>query len=320
MKKLLLAGAIILGMLLEGHGRSEVTILFTGDILLSRGVEAKLIEYGYEYPYANVKQLLKEADITFGNLECPITDEDIPAFKDENLLFKGDYQNAGALKNAGYDILNLANNHVMDYGMQGLEDTVKVLDSQGMHSLGTGSRVQKPVIIETRGIRIGFLGYCGVPSSMDQNAGTDYGVWNINEKSIKEGIKRIRSMCDLLVVSMHWGNEYDFYPNKIQKKYAHLAVDCGADLVVGHHPHVLQGMEIYNGKYILYSLGNFVFDRQIQNGTDEAAVLAVTIDSTGIKYVKILPVTIKDCRPSLVEGKDKEYILERFKLYSEGMD
>lgn len=297
--------------------------MFTGDILLDRRVRTFLIQNGYDYPYTNVKKLLTEADITFGNLECPITDGGAPVFKRRDLIFKGDYNNTRALKNAGYDILNLANNHIMDQGREGLLDTINALKNEGLNYLGAGRdrfNAHKPVVIEKSGIKIGFLGYSDFSGEGYIYTEDNYGICNIDDKSLKEDITKAKESCEFLVVSIHYGVEFNFYPSKTQKKYTHLAVDSGADLVIGHHPHVLQGVEEYRGKYIFYSLGNFVFDRQIPKGTEESIILNIRITRDGIRDIEIIPVKIENCQPKIADESDREYIIERIKLYSKGIN
>lgn len=147
--------------------RNEANIFIVGDILLSRGVGEKISQHGPEYPYLNIKNLLPKADIAFGNLECPITSNGNPAVKRPYYLFKGDLYNADALKDAGFKILNLANNHTMDYGRVGILDTIEALKSSTIKTVGAGENKEsahKPEFIEVSGTIIGFLGFSAFPT------------------------------------------------------------------------------------------------------------------------------------------------------------
>lgn len=270
--------------------------------MLDRDVRSSLDRYGMGYPYEMVKDILADNDVTFGNLECPLTYRGTPV-KSHGILFRADTENASFLKNAGYDILNLSNNHMMDFGHIGLHDTLKALDDNGIEYVGLSNI---PIIFNIQGIKVGFLGYSEF-------------VQNIDEDMLKMDIPKAKSLCDFLVVSFHSGIEYNPYPTEDQKKWSRHAIDYGADLIIGHHPHVLQGMEKYRGKLILYSLGNFIFDRQIQDSTDESIILKVKIDNSGVKVIETIPVIIRDCRPELAKGEKKEQLLQRFKLLSSGI-
>jgi poly-gamma-glutamate synthesis protein (capsule biosynthesis protein) len=293
-------------------GQRTVTVALTGDILLDRGVRKYLDSEGVDYPYEKVRNILGGFDIVFGNLECPITEGGVPALKSWNLLFKADIENSYALRRAGYDVLNLANNHVMDYGPEGLLSTLDALEKSGIKAVGAGEDSEKarlPVYVEVKDIVVGFLGYSAFPHEgyfffADR---PDVAYADINR--IGDEIRNARDNCDFLIVSFHWGREFDFYPYDHQRELAYLAADSGADVVVGHHPHVLQGIEEYNGSRIFYSLGNFVFDWQVPTGTDETVIVGLTLSGGSIREVELIPVQIKDCQPVLAQGDKAERIL-----------
>jgi poly-gamma-glutamate synthesis protein (capsule biosynthesis protein) len=320
---IVLLGVISVCLVITGSLNQSVKVSFTGDILLDRGVGEKLKEKGLDYPYMSIKDLLKKTDILYGNLECPLLNEGTPTLKRRELIFKGDVLNVKSLKNAGYDVLNLANNHAMDYGGEGLASTIKVLKGESIKTLGAGetsSAAKAPVFINKNGIRIGFLSYSTFPPEGYVFNETKPDISRVDKGIMAEEIRRAKVDCDFLVVTFHWGKEFSYYPSEIQKEIAHMAVDNGCDAVVGHHPHVLQGVENYNGKLIFYSIGNFVFDRQVPMGTDESVILNLEINKKGIMNAEIIPVKIKECQPIPVSGKEVEYIIKRLMLYSEGMN
>ncbi len=315
--------ATIIVLLASAGCSSKVSLCFAGDILLDRGVRTELDKQGYDYPYQKAKDIISRADIAYANLECPLTHRGTPVLKDRKIIFRGDVENGSALKRAGFDVLNLANNHAMDYGYEGIADTITGLTDLGIYTPGGGTdrqEARKPVFIEKRGCVIGFLGYSVFPPEGYISFASRPDTARIDYETLETEISAAGEQCNFLVVSFHWGNEFDFYPEDSQKKLAHTAIDSGADLVIGHHPHVLQGVERYKDRLIFYSLGNFVFDRQIQEGTDESIMLDIRIEDDQWKKARIIPVRVIDCQPRPVKGSDAEYILSRLKLYSEGMN
>lgn len=286
-------------MLWQKTRPDEITISLTGDIMLSRGVQRYLEEYGYDYPYEDVSELFLQDDLTIGNLECPITDNGNNANKAKRFLFKADKDNAAALKRAGFDCLNLANNHTMDYMSSGLHDTMACLDEQGLAYVGASENaaLKKPYIFEKHGIRVGVLAYSALPAEgyfFNKDKPTIQYISTMDFSGMEEDIAAAE--CDFLIIYFHWGIEYQPYKSDTQELIAKKAIDSGADFVVGAHPHVLQEPELYKDKYIYYSLGNFIFDKQIPPGTDETMILQLTLDHQGLVSVKEIPAVIKKGR------------------------
>lgn len=296
-----------------------IHIIAAGDILLDRGVAEYLDKNGYDYPYTEVKEEITKGDIAYANLECPLTESGNAVLKRPDLIFRGSILNGTALKNTGFDLLNLANNHTMDQGREGLIDTIKVLESSGIRSVGAGntrSEARKPVFFMRGNARIGFLSYSDFPPEGYMYDEEKVDVARPDIKSLGEEIRSAREQCDFLVVSFHWGKEFDCYPSSSQQETAHAAVEKGADIIIGHHPHLLQSVEEYKGKLIFYSLGNFVFDRQLPRGTDETVILDITVNDNGWKKIRIIPVSIVDCQPVIALGQEAEFILDKYKALS----
>ena len=283
-------------------GQDELVITIVGDIMLSRGLLGYLDEYGYDYPYEDVKEFFLNDDLTVGNLECPITDRDSAADKTKRFVFRADAENAAALKRAGFDCLNLANNHSMDYLSGGLADTMDHLNAQGLSFTGAAENASadSSFVFEKNGISVGLLAYSALPPEgffYNEDKPTVRYISTTNLSRLDEEIAALD--CDFTIVYFHWGIEYQPYKSETQTTIAEKAIDAGADFVVGTHPHVLQAPEMYQDKYIYYSLGNFIFDRQIPPGTDESMILQITVDKSGVTGVKEIPVIIKDGRPSM---------------------
>lgn len=284
----------------EGGQKDQLVISLVGDIMLSRGVQTQLEENGYDYPYGDVREVFLGDDLTVGNLECPITERNSPASKTKRFLFRADPENAAALKAAGFDCMNLANNHSMDCMNIGLSDTMKYLEESGLSYVGAAEDAasHRPFVYEKNGIRVGILAYSAFPPEgfvYEQDKAT---VRYVSTMDLTEMEREIGGLdCDFKLVYFHWGIEYQPYKSDMQEQIARKAIDSGADFVVGAHPHVLQRAETYQGKPIYYSLGNFVFDRQVPPGTDESMILQLTVGREGLLGVEEIPVTIERAKP-----------------------
>lgn len=284
----------------EGRQPDQLVISLVGDIMLSRGVQTQLDENGYDYPYEDVREVFLGDDLTVGNLECPITERDSPASKTKRFLFRADLENAAALKAAGFDCMNLANNHSMDCLNIGLSDTMRYLEESGLSYVGAAKDAasHRPFVYEKNGIRVGILAYSAFPPEgfvYEQDKATVRYVSTMDLAGMEQEIGELD--CDFKIVYFHWGIEYQPYKSDMQEQIARKAIDSGADFVVGAHPHVLQRAETYQGKHIYYSLGNFVFDRQVPPGTDESMILQLTVGREGLLGVEEIPVTIERAKP-----------------------
>ena len=329
-KARIIAAALVSLVLLEGgllfnilkNGQANVTISLVGDILLSRGVEEAIKENSIENLFEGVQKKLNHSEIVLGNLECALTESGVPALKVETLLFKTDPIHAKALCNAGFSILNLANNHSMDYGSEGISSTISALDECGIASLGAGAdktQANQPVFIKKEGIVFGFLGFSDFPADGYFTFSDRADVTFVDRKTLANRVHSAKEECNFLIVSFHWGEEFAPDCDDMQKELAHLAADSGADLIVGHHPHVLQGVEKYGDSYIFYSLGNFVFDKLEPAGTDETVICDVIFDSDGVQSIAFIPMEIVDCKPQPVYGDKAQNILTRLQELSESL-
>lgn len=297
----ILAGAFIPAATAEEKSDTgPLTVSIVGDIMLSRSVQPYLTEYGYDYPYEEVSALFLADDLTIGNLECPITANENAADKTKRFIFRADEDNAPALKRAGFDCLNLANNHSMDYLSDGLSDTMANLEQSGLSYIGAAENAAANCsqVFEKNGIKVGLLAYSALPPEgffYNQDKPTVRYVSTMDFSRMETDIAALE--CDFLIVYFHWGIEYLPYQSEAQEQIARTAIDLGADFVVGTHPHVLQETEIYKDKYIYYSLGNFIFDRQIPPGTDESIILQLVIEKEGLVSVDEIPVKIINGKP-----------------------
>lgn len=265
----------------------EVVIRFAGDIILDRGVKYSVNKnFGGDFTklFTNLSSY-KEADIFFANLEGPVSTKG----KDlRNLYsFRMDPKVLPMLSNVGLDIVSFANNHVGDWGREAFNDTLFELKKNNILFTGAGlnkAESESPTIIQKKGIKIGFLGFSDVGPQWLESTETESGINLMDTKQYTEIIKKASTQVDVLIVSIHWGTEYS-KKNERQKEFAHLAIDNGAKVVAGHHPHVVQSVEVYKGGLIAYSLGNFIFDQGFSKETMEGLTLEVTLD-TDEKYIK----------------------------------
>lgn len=295
--------------ILNSQTSPKVTLIAVGDIMLSRDVASTMKRHNdYKYPFLKTADLLKTADITFGNLECAITPGKI--IETNEMIFRADPQSVEGLNYAGFDILSLANNHTMNFGKEGIENTFKYLNESNIKFVGAGNNLKEafePKIFEVNGLKIAFLAYADnylVPASY-QATENKPGIAFMNISKMQEDVKATKEKANFVIVSMHAGVEYSKEPNKNQINFAYNAIDAGADLVIGHHPHMVQKVEKYKNKYILYSLGNFVFDQMWSMETREGIIAKITFDKNGIKDIEFVPVLIENySQPKILDEKD----------------
>lgn len=273
---------------------NEVTIGFVGDIMLDRGVKSSVIKNfkgDFNTLFANVG-FISDYDILFGNLEGPVSDTG----EDQGNLysFRMDPKILNALSSAGFDVLSIANNHIGDWGQNAFNDTLARINSSGILAVGGGQTkidATEPKIIERNGLSIGFLGFSDVgPDWMKATTNTP-GILLANDPDFAGIIQRASSRVDTLVVSIHWGEEYELTTER-QRELGRLAIDSGARLVIGTHPHIIQETEGYNNGYIAYSLGNFIFDQDFSKDTMKGMLLEVKIKKGEIEAVTKKVVTL----------------------------
>lgn len=298
----------------EGEG-GKVTLALVGDILPAARVLELMKQNGFDYPFREVKRYLEEADIAAGNLETPITTRGTPA-ENKSFVFRGTPDTVPALKEAGFDFLSLANNHTLDYGWVGLRDTMGYLDDANLQYAGSGSDDKEafaPAYIIRDGITVGFVSLTRVVPEVEWKA--DRNTPGVAEAYSTEravaAIKDARSNADVVVVMVHWGEERHDTPNQFQKNLAYTFVDAGADLVIGSHPHVLQGFEHYKGKWIAYSLGNFVFSMTSWAKSAETGILQAECGNDGSCGLKLLPLLSKNSQPAPMEPEAGKALLKR---------
>lgn len=295
----------------------KITISAAGDCTL--GVDSRYNntfnnyykKNGSAYFLKKVKKVFSKDDVTIVNLEGPFTNATNRAIK--TFTFKGPASYAKILKKGSVEVVNVANNHTYDYGKKGYSDTLRTLKKNKIKYCRNGSIAYKTV----KGIKIAFLGY-------NQLEG-------ITSSDVKRGIKKAKKQkAKIIIVSFHWGIERDYYPSAIQKSLGRAAIRDGATLVLGHHPHVLQGVERYKGRYIVYSLGNFCFGGNTNPSDKDTMIFQQTFTIKNGKVaknkdIKIIPCSLSsssytnDFQPRILSGKSRMRLLKKINKLSNGI-
>ncbi|MBI5530414.1 MAG: CapA family protein [Candidatus Doudnabacteria bacterium] len=285
--------------------KNGTTFLAVGDIMLSRNVAAEIKKQNDPaLPFRQMADILKSTDFNFGNFENPISSTS-PVIGGHSLIFGAPQKYTTGLKDYNFQILNLANNHAFDQGLKGLAYTKDYLNSLSIKTVGAGNNLDQawtPAEIEANGLKICFIG--ASYSSINDGGKTvnDYVARIDDVKNLKSSISNLKSKCDFIVATMHAGVEYVRQPNQAQTDFAHAAIDAGADMVIGAHPHWIQTIERYcptpsspaegrmpagqerlncpNPKFIFYSLGNFIFDQMWSRDTREGLALKISLSKT----------------------------------------
>jgi poly-gamma-glutamate capsule biosynthesis protein CapA/YwtB (metallophosphatase superfamily) len=304
----------------EADARPSETLLAVGDLSFAN-IETSVIN-NPDRPWVNVKNILSSGNILVGNQEVPFSTRGA-IYTPKKWTLRSDPRSVQALVHAGFKVVTLANNHMMDYGPLGLQDTLETLDNAKILHTGAGANLnaaREAVFYTTpSGIRFAFLAYSLVlPDLFWANStrpGTAYGA----PSYFVADVKRAKTMADYVVVSFHWSDELKYYPADYQKIYGKQCIDAGASIVLGHHPHVLQGLEIYHGGLIAYSLGNFAFGT-LSNNVKDSMILGVDYDRNGLIQAKIYPININNYevnfQPRLRHGADAERVLQELRTYS----
>ncbi len=279
-----------------------VTIVAVGDIMLARSVGQRILSAGAGIVFDDgIAATLRGADLTIGNLEFVISERG--EAQPKGYTFRAGPEVVEALALGGFDAVSLANNHANDFGADALSDTVAHLAERQIASVGAGSNLaaaSAPAVIERNGLRIAVVGLTDVPSEgpgfsrQTWEAGPDrWGVAWADAETVGAAVRTAGKGTDVVVAMLHFGFEYHEAPSDSQRTLARAAIDAGASLVIGSHPHVLQEVEEYGGGLIAYSLGNFVFDG-FDGDANTSAILRVTLDGDGIHGWEMLPVEIVD--------------------------
>jgi UDP-N-acetylmuramoyl-L-alanyl-D-glutamate--2,6-diaminopimelate ligase len=276
------------------------TVLVTGDIMPSRQVDAWIRRQGPDHPFTRIAALLHQADVVIGNLEAPLVARCRPV--SQGLTFCGIPAFAEGMARAGIDVVALENNHIENFGRSGIDETKRHLEAAGVDY----ATVDHMAVRDVRGLKIGVVAFSGVGHRFDR-------------RQIAQRMERSRAIVDLLLAVFHWGKEYVSIPEPCAetapddpRAIARLAIDHGADLVIGNHPHWVQGIELYRGKLIAYSHGNLVFDQLWSIETRQGVIGRYSFCDTALVDVEYLPIVIDEkIQPCLVDDEEGAPIIRR---------
>ena len=300
----------------------DITIAAVGDIMLGHRAEPYLVKEGPAYPFVHVLAVLRQAHLVIGNLESPISARGTAVENKQFTLRVGPVA-VEALKSAGIRVVTLANNHILDFGPQALQDTLAILGENGILFAGAGMDLddaRAPAFLKVGDRTIAFLSYSlTFPLDFYASAGRP-GTAPGYREYVRKDIRKARPLADLVVVSFHWGAELMASAKDYQQDLGRRSIDWGADLVLGHHPHVLQELEIYRGRLIAYSLGNFVFGSE-SDKTNSSMILLCTFKGKALVRVEAVPLDVNNYRvayqPRILTGSKAEGALAAINAASE---
>ncbi len=292
-----------------------LTIAAVGDIMLGHRAEPYLEKEGPDYFFRNVLPVLRQASLVIGNLECPLSSRGT-AVDNKKFTLRARPDAVQALKAAGLRVATLANNHVMDFGPLALEDTLTTLSDNGILFTGAGMNLddaRAPALVRVGGKTIAFLAYSLTFPLEFYASRSRPGTAPGYRDYVREDIEKVRPQADLVVVSFHWGAELAPAAKDYQRALGREAIDWGADVVLGHHPHVLQELELYKGRLIAYSLGNFVFGSE-SDKTNTSIILLCTFKGKSLARVEAVPLDVNNYRvayqPRILSGRPATRLLD----------
>lgn len=281
-------------------GKGDIRINACGDILLADfyfdigyGIGSKMRKWGADFFFDKVREVLRDCDFLVGNLECPISNHSCRrGLRRREFLATPNV--VDALARAGFNALSVANNHMSQHGSMAFKETISLLDSRGIIALGRvppGAKEQTFAVKDVNRRRLGLLAFSLVEDHYNL---CDKGyAFRPTEEEVLKQIARRKTECDVLVVLLHWGEEFVSRPSKAQVLLAHHMIEAGCDVILGSHPHVFQGVEMYKGKTIAYSLGNFIFSMPLE-ATRASVIFTVCINVDGSQSFRIKPIWIDD--------------------------
>jgi len=305
---------------------ADLIISAVGDIMLDGTARPVMAEHGYDYPFEKMLPYFKDAHIVFGNVEGPLTNQGTPE-QDKTFVFRSPPDKvSNALKTAGFNVVSLANNHTLDYGADGLMQTIEALDAAGIKHAGAGADLKaarQPALLQANGQRVAILAYSmTLPESFfagDNKAGTAFG----HEEQVRADVMAAREQADIVLVSFHWGQEGKTALRDYQTHVGHVAIDAGANAVIGHHPHILQGIEQYKDGIIIYSLGNFTFGSYSMNSA-RSAVAQLSFRNARLQSVRLFPINVNNFevqfQPKPLTGAEANTVIEGLSILSAALN
>ena len=303
----------------------EVRMTTVGDILPGRHVAEKMEKKGVDYPFKKIAPYVRDADIVYGDLECALSDRFDPPYSGMEFIAPKD--TVKGLRLLGLDVVSVANNHTTDFGLPSFTDTLKLLKDSGIKYAGGGNdydEAHQPAVLESEGKRFAFLAYNSIIGSIDAT-NQDPGVaWISTDPyypddpahiaKMEDDIRKAKARSDFVIACFHWSREDIYYPAPSMKNLTYAALDAGADMVLGSHPHTIQPIEYHDGRFIAYSMGNFVFDQMQRDQTREGFFMKLTFKCdtpVTLTRIEMVPYKIYDyAQPVVLKGKAGQKVLD----------
>ena len=305
---------------------SKIKLIAVGDLMLGdhpvcigHGIRSTIDAKGFNFITDEIKSRVQNADISFGNLESVLSDYNFDPDSLASTELRGRPLDASNLSAVGFNLLNVANNHSMQHGLKAFEETIDLLSKEKIDIIGLDFDGDANIIIKEKyGINLAFVGYSLRPEKYCKTQ-APYALSN-EEKILRQINKIVENFYGPIIVSLHWGEEYLNYPSKKQMLFAHKLINSGVSLILGHHPHVLQGIEKYKNGVIVYSLGNFIFDKW-QKNLRETIIFSCAFSNNEITDYSYEPIYItRKYRLTIACGKVKERIIKKIKTYNNMLD
>jgi poly-gamma-glutamate capsule biosynthesis protein CapA/YwtB (metallophosphatase superfamily) len=303
----------------------RITLLFTGIIVPARCVQAGIDKRNDPgYPYAEVADMIREADLAVGTLNATISDYPIKTGCVPTFVLVGDSRNAPALAEAGFDVMSVATNHIKNCGLsncgdKAFLDTLENLKRAGVVPVGAGRNLAEalePVVLTVKGVRFGIVSLGQIEAMAFAGENTP-GIAILDDDNLRSAIAAAQEISDVVIAMPHWGPEYSPHPNYYQLHFAELAVQAGADLVVGNHTHVVQAIQEIGGVQVFYGLGNFVFDQNWSEETQQGVILRVEFEGQHFIGYELIPTRVDgEGRVRLAEEAEALEILDRIHTVS----
>lgn len=292
----------------EPEENAQVTGVAVGDVMVGRHVEEVTNRYGYDYLFRYVQPLFNQADYATGNFENVASDRELEPMENKEITLQANRESVAAMKDAGFQTMAMANNHMMDYGEQGMIDTLDTFHEQGIDAVGAGTNStdasNRISYQEINGLTIATLSFSDISSEETKAGEKQAGILDFDPATFIPLTAEAKKKADYVIVHAHWGREYNSRASDRQKELGRALADAGADLVIGHHPHVLESIEVYDDTVIFYSLGNFIFD-QGWSRTRETALVQFHLMPTGETNFEITPMKIREATPAPLSNWDK---------------
>lgn len=296
------------------------TLAFVGDVMIGRLVNEVLRHTPPAYPWGDTLAILRDADCRVGNLECVISDRGAPwSATPKAFHFRSDAKNVEVLEIAGIDAVSLANNHCLDFGHEAMLDMLQRLDEAGIHHAGAGADLaaaSRPAVLVVNGIRVGMIAFTDNEPAWEARGGRA-GVHYVpvdredpRAAALVEGVRRAKETTDVLIVSAHWGGNWGYTPPGEHRSLARVLIDAGADVIFGHSCHVVRGLELYRGRPVVYSAGNFVDDYAVDpiERNDRSFVFVLEVGGARPVGFRLHPTVIRDFQTRTARGREAQAI------------